>query len=283
MNTHPYHLEDHMHITSIELLCSDIEQSKLFYTNLLGLSILDEDNNRIVLGTTKTKILTLIMGNDQTTLNKTLGLYHFALLLPNASSLAAAIYRLSKNNYPMSGLTDHGVSIALYLNDPDGNGIELYIDRQKEDWPIINGHLNMYTKGLHDNVIMKELPNEIPKLIDDKTIIGHLHFFVSNLAEVKQFYVNVLGFNQMQSYANSALFVSDGNYHHHIGLNNWQKHALPRKENEVGLISYHLHIPKINFDIVKQKLKSYGINLDADLKVKDPLGQIIYLDVQEQK
>ena len=74
MNTYPYHQEDHMHITSIELLCSDIEQSKLFYTNLLGLSILDEDNHRIVLGTTKTKILTIIKGNDQTTLNKTLGL-----------------------------------------------------------------------------------------------------------------------------------------------------------------------------------------------------------------
>ncbi|MFA5470537.1 MAG: VOC family protein [Acholeplasmataceae bacterium] len=277
---HPFHQETTMHISSIELLTSNIEKAKAFYIDLLGLSILNETSSSIDLGTSNNHLLIkLIENKDAAKNNKTLGLYHFALLLSSKAYLASVLYQLSTHNYPITGLSDHGVSLAIYLDDPDGNGIEIYVDRDKSMWPTQNGQIEMYTKALDLNDLMKSLPKEPYVNIDPNTVMGHLHFHVADLDQAKNFFVDVLGFEMIQNYFNSALFISSSKYHHHLGLNTWNKGASLRQPSDVGLISYQLNIPKKDFLTLEKRLSKANVPITNNNAIKDPLGQTVYITV----
>lgn len=268
-----YHNLQSMHFKHITLVVSNLERSIHFYHEILGFSYRIKDN-KAELYADQNALITLI---EDTHVKKTIdvyGLYHVAFLLPSKKALANILNRLFIHQYQTSGLTDHGVSIAIYLDDPDGNGIEIYIDKDEALWPRINGELQMYTKGYPLNDVIKHLEVTNINIIDPHTVIGHLHFFVPSLDEARDFYVDLLGFTETQFFMNSALFISDKEYHHHLGLNTWLKNSKLRDSSEPGLLSYRLYLPKASYDRLSLNLKSKNIDIND---FKDPLGHHIQI------
>ena len=270
---HIFHNDDIMHISSIDLTVKNLDQALSFYQDVLGLSLFKKDKGTAEIGThLSKKLITLHEIKHAKNHVKTLGLYHFALLLSHIDELAKVYQRLKRNHYPISGMADHGVSYAIYLEDPDGIGIELYVDKDPSLWPIVDGKLQMFTEPLDIGILMIQ---SLDKNIDEHTIIGHLHFHVDDLKDAIDFYVDTLGFETTQYFHQSALFVSSGNYHHHLGLNTWQHHAIPKKTDETGLKGYTITIPHNQYTILKEKL-----NIKDKLSYIDPLNQEIYFTVK---
>ncbi|MFH0767583.1 MAG: VOC family protein [Bacillota bacterium] len=277
-----YHTKDTTHVKSITLLVRDFKRALEFYVDILGLSIIQKERHIVILSANQVDpLITLIEDRNALPLDITLGLYHYALLLPNRIELAKMIKQLTSKSYPISGASDHGVSEALYLDDPDGNGIEIYCDKDESEWPRENGELSMFTKGMDIGSVMSELSSEdIFEKISPQTLIGHLHFHVDNLDQARVFYVDVLGFNPMYTYLDSALFISSSGYHHHLGVNTWNGHAPLNKEKQVGLKSYVLNVPSRDYLTLIRNLSQHHLNVLTDGEQKyiiDILGQKIYL------
>jgi catechol 2,3-dioxygenase len=176
----------------------------------------------------------------------TTGLYHFAILVPNRRELARMIRRLVDQDWPIGGASDHGVSEALYLDDPDGNGIEIYADRPHARWTYREGVLQMVTQPMDVAGVMAELVGDATEWagIHPQTYIGHIHLHVSDLERARWFYHEVLGFDIVTYYGTQALFVSAGGYHHHIGLNTWAGvGAPPPPPGSVGLRRFTIRVP----------------------------------------
>ncbi|MBN2268239.1 MAG: VOC family protein [Acholeplasmataceae bacterium] len=280
-----YHNVNTLHFTEITLLVRDFNRSLEFYIDILGFSLIKKETHLAVLSANLSDpLITLIEDRNAQPLDFTLGLYHYALLLPNRRAFAKMIKELTHKHYPVSGMSDHGVSEAIYLDDPDGNGIEIYWDRPDNEWPYENNQLTMFTKKLNLDGVMSSLePDEPTNKIDPLTIIGHLHFYVNELDEAKVFYADALGFSPMMHYMDSALFISSAGYHHHLGLNTWNGSAPISKERQVGLKSAVLNIPENEYLNLMRRLMHHHIPLLNDNGKKyiiDILGQKIYLDVK---
>src|SRR5205085_2171022 len=184
-----------------------------------------------------------------------------------------ALRRLVETRTVMQGFADHGVSEALYLADPDGNGIEIYRDRPREEWPVIEGQLRMTTDPMDVDGVLGELRDgeAVEPHMPSATRMGHVHLQVSDLAAAEQFYVNVLGFDLMQRYGRGAIFVSAGGYHHHVGLNTWAGvGAPPPPAGSAGLQQYVLRLPNQNaVDDVLQRLREVGWPTEARSRRED--------------
>lgn len=278
-----YHISSIMHFEEVTLLIQDMKRSLEFYQEILGLQVIEQMDNKVVLSANLSDpLIVLIEDRNAIPLGITTGLYHYALLLPDRPALAHIIKQLTDKRYPITGASDHGVSEALYLDDPDGNGIEIYIDKDDSEWPMEHGKMMMYTKNMDMESIMKELPQEPYLQINPKTIIGHLHFHVCDLKEAEMFFCKALGFQPVLFYLKSALFISDGGYHHHLGLNNWNGNAPLNGEKQVGLKSYVLAIPKEQYPALTRRLQEHRIVIFVDDQNKyllDPLGQKIIIRV----
>ena len=280
---YPFHNHQVMHIKSIELLIQHIPRALSFYHDILGLTILSQDDHQVLLSANdKDLMIRLIKDDHEVPLSITQGLYHAAILLPNQTALADVIQQLADKRYPISGASDHGVSEAIYLDDPDGNGLEIYCDKDKIQWPIQDGHLDMYTKPLDVESLMKQKSNRLYQHMDPDAILGHLHFHVPNLKQAEDFFCKALGFVPMMLFMKSALFVSDGGYHHHLGLNTWNGDAPLRGERQVGLIGYELVVPKSQYIEFINRLRDAHISLLIDNESRyiiDPLNQRCYINV----
>lgn len=277
-----FHNHQVMSISKVYLLIKDMNRSLFFYHQVLGLNILSHNDKEVLLGTPHHELVHLTEDIHALPQSITLGLYHFALLLPNKIELARMIYRLKEMKYPVTGASDHGVSEAVYLDDPDGNGIEIYVDREASNWPIQNGKMTMYTHALDIKSILLELPEYHFESIHKDTIMGHLHLHVDSLETAKSFYVDTLGFQEMLLYGDSALFVSDQGYHHHLGLNTWHQGAPLCEKNQVGLKGFVLNIPKNNYLSFIQRLENKHIPILTETKgsyIEDPLKQKIYINL----
>lgn len=280
-----YHTKDILHVSNITLLVKDFHRSLEFYVEILGLSILEKSKHKVVLSANlKDPLITLLEDRNALPPDITLGLYHFALLVPNRKELAKMVQELIIKRYPLSGASDHGVSEALYLDDPDGNGIEIYCDKDVKDWPVEHGKMTMFTIRLSLDELLQELTkDDVFERIHAETIIGHLHFHVDNLETAKSFYSTALGFDETLSFMDSAIFLASAGYHHHIGLNTWNGHAPLNKKKQVGLKSYVLNVPHHLYPSLIRNLTHFQASLiiDGDIKyVIDPLGQKLVLDVQ---
>lgn len=280
-----YHTKDILHVSNITLLVKDFNRSLEFYVEILGLSMLEKSKHKVILtANLKDPLITLLEDRNALPPDITLGLYHFALLVPNRKELAKMVQELIIKRYPLSGASDHGVSEALYLDDPDGNGIEIYFDKDTKEWPVEHGKMTMYTNKLNLDELLLELTNgDVFEKIHADTIIGHLNFHVDELDYAKSFYGNALGFAETLSFMDSAVFLAANGYHHHIGLNTWNGHAPLNMKKQVGLKSYELNVPHhLYFDLVR-KLSNhkYPILTEQDKKyVIDPLGQKLFFNVQ---
>ena len=266
-----YHNNQTMHFENITLIVNDLETSIDFYHDILGFKYQIDGRKAMLFADHKPLVKLIEDPNAQKDID-VYGLYHVAFLLPSKAALASTINQLIKHQYPTSGLTDHGVSIAIYLNDPDGNGIEIYVDKDESQWPRENGKISMFTKGYPIADIMEHLNTDGTYDIDQKTVIGHLHFYVPSLDEAKVFFVDLLGFKETQLFMNSALFISDQGYHHHLGLNTWLRHSRNRNDHEPGLKAYTLFVPKNYYEVLVEKMKTKDLDINH---LMDPLGQKI--------
>ncbi len=233
-------------IGKVSLTVSNLDRSAAFYQTL-GLTLRGQENGVAHLGTEARELLQLHENPYARAVRGTTGLYHFAILLPTRVDLALALTNMAQQQIPLQGYADHMVSEAIYLGDPDGNGIEVYRDRPRDEWQYNNdGTLRMGTAALDVDSLLGELNGYKGTWsgFPNGTINGHIHLHVGNLAEATQFYTDRLGFDFVVGYGSQAGFVSAGGYHHHIGLNTWAGvNAPPPPADAVGLRWYEVLLP----------------------------------------
>jgi catechol 2,3-dioxygenase len=253
-------------IGGVHLTISDLNRSVRFYDSHVGFTVHRRDDRTAWLGAGGPDLLVLSQCENAPRVRGTTGLYHFAILVPSRADLARSLRRLVETETVLQGAADHGVSEALYLADPDGNGIEIYRDRPRGEWPYVGGHLQMGAEPLDfDNLLGEQGGAGDGAALARATVIGHVHLHVSRLADAEHFYVNVLGFELMQRYGPSALFVSAGGYHHHIGLNTWAGvGAPPPPAGALGLRHFAVTLPtEAAVADVMQRVRGTGIPVEA--------------------
>lgn len=210
-------------LQSISLNIKNLERSSAFYQDHLGFSLHSREGMRAWLGAPGHAFLELVERPQGKSPRRATGLYHFAVLLPNRLTLARCLRHMIQSDTPLSGFSDHGVSEAIYLQDPDGNGIEIYRDRPRDAWPMKEGELEMVTAPLRTQELLDLLTdNPDPWLgLPEHTRLGHVHLKVNDIPNAETFYQQVLGMDLMQRYGRGASFFSYHGYHHHIGTNTW--------------------------------------------------------------
>ena len=214
-------------VGAVELTVSDLERSLDYYREAIGLRVREQGGGRASLGgDSELLVLHEVPGAQPAPRNT--GLFHFALLVPERRDLAAWLAHAIREQVPMTGVSDHFVSEALYLRDPDGHGIEIYADRPREVW---EGQVaRMTTEPLDLENLLGELddPEQEPfEALPAGTVMGHVHLQVADIPESVRFYRDVLGFDEMASYGSQATFLSAGGYHHHVGANTWASAGAP--------------------------------------------------------
>ena len=273
-------------IASVSLDVGDLARSVGFYTDVIGLSAVAAGEGTASLGVDGAPLITLteVRGAPPAPVGAT-GLYHLAILTTSRVELGRSLARLVERGYPLGGASDHLVSEALYLSDPDGNGIEIYRDRARADWAMVGGNPKIDT-----------LPLDLRALLDDArkatrpwdglaagTTLGHVHLQVDDLAAARAFYVDLLGFDVTMDLSRmGALFVSAGGYHHHIGLNTWHSRGgSPRPEGTAGLVSFEVDLgDRDALAAVEARLEAAGVHVDGGdgyISVEDPAGTTVVL------
>jgi catechol 2,3-dioxygenase len=281
-----FHQSPHTFVGQVDIKVSNLERSLVFYKDIIGFQVLQQSERKALLTVDgKTALLSIeqpenvIMKQGRTT-----GLYHFAILLPNRSDLAAVLLHFIQIGFQLQGASDHLVSEALYLGDPDGNGIEIYTDRPASTWKWNNGEVAMTTEPLDVQDLLAEGQGKQWKGLPAGTLMGHIHLHVSELQKTEEFYCKGLGFDIATRYGNQALFISTGGYHHHIGLNTWAGVGAPKPaENSVGLKYFALVLPneEARKKVIEQ-LQGIGATVtekDGNYITEDPSGNRIKLTI----
>ena len=272
-------------IGTVHLTVSDLGRSRSFYERVLGLSSRERDDG-LALGVDGERPLIELRGDSSAPRldRRATGLFHLAVLLPSRRDLAFALARLAETRWPLDGASDHLVSEALYLSDPDGNGIEIYRDRPRGQWREVDGRLQMATLPLDLRDIASELPAPGAAQVEPpaETRIGHVHLQVSELERTEAFYSGVLGFDVMVRGYPGALFVAAGGYHHHIGLNTWHSAGSgPPSPGAVGLRYFEVELPDgTGLDTVLERVTAAGLRaeaIDGGQLVRDPSGNGVLL------
>jgi catechol 2,3-dioxygenase len=263
----------------VRLTVSDLDRSRAFYERAIGLRTTELDDGTLRLGSPGGPALVELHGDSSAPrLNRRApGLYHLAILVPTRLDLAFAIARLVQAPWPLDGASDHMVSEALYLSDPDGNGIEIYCDRPRTEWRREGDQLQMATLPLDLDDILDQLrgATELQAVVPAGTRIGHVHLQVSDLSEAEAFYHGVLGFDVMVRGYPGALFVSAGGYHHHIAG------TAPAPAGSVGLRSFTIELTdERELAAALGRLQAAGIATEQQaggVLVHDPFGNRVIL------
>ncbi len=266
-------------IGRVALTVADIDRSIRFYEDVIGLSLLEQENGTARLGVGEETLLRLQHQPGAHPVQRATGLYHFAILVPSRHDLARALYRLLQEDGPASGYSDHGVSEALYLSDPDGHGIEIYRDRPRDEWPVTNGQLAMVSIPLDLRGVLNELAGGPPPShhMAAGTFVGHIHLQVAQIPATEQFYTGLLGLDLVQRYGPSATFMSANGYHHHVGANTWAGVNLsPAPADAARLLWYEIRLPDAAAEetiATRLSTAAYPFDRDAEgLWVTDPSG-----------
>ncbi|GLK54389.1 catechol 2,3-dioxygenase [Methylopila capsulata] len=278
----PSALPDALRLGLAELAVSDIERSIAFYEAVVGLRTLDRASGVATLGGTGgSAVLRLVETPGARPKPKEApGLFHVAILLPERRDLAVVLARLVRNRVRI-GASDHLVSEALYLDDPDGNGLEIYRDRPKAEWPYRDGALRMATEPMAAQEVLAELSPgaDLDAAMPAGTVVGHVHLQVGDLAAARSFWIDAVGFALTTTYP-GALFMSAGGYHHHVAANVWSSRGRgPAPEGSVGLRSFEAILPDANaLDAVAARLGARGVpslRAERGLTATDPWGSTI--------
>ncbi|HEY6636445.1 MAG TPA: VOC family protein [Solirubrobacterales bacterium] len=273
----------------VRLTVADLERAHDFYRETIGLTQLDSANGRVRMGTGEPSALPVVelVGDPDAAPRPpgTSGLFHLAILVPSRADLARALQRVAEVGSRLSGASDHLVSEALYLSDPEGNGIEIYRDRPRDQWPVRDGVLQMDTLPLDLDGVLGELRREDAGAgMPAGTRIGHVHLNVGDLAAAEAFYSGALGFDVTVRGYPGALFVSAGGYHHHLGLNTWAgEGAPPPPEGSRGLREFEIVLPSAaSLAAEEDRLREAGFESAREgdgVRVMDPSGNRVALSV----
>lgn len=232
---------------AVQLTVSNLEHSLAFYQQVLGFQVRDHSDGQASLGTGGEELLHLVELPNARHVTHHSGLYHFAVLTPSRLALAKVLRNLVEYGVPIGG-SDHLVSEAIYFSDLDGNGIEVYRDRPRQEWKYENGQVAMGSLPLDYQGLLRELGDDEPvwQGLEPTTTIGHMHLHVAHLPPTLHFYRDVVGFDLIVNWSN-ALFFSAGGYHHHLGTNTWAGvGAPPQPADAVGLRHYVLQLANGN-------------------------------------
>jgi catechol 2,3-dioxygenase len=271
---------------TVRLTVSDLARSRAFYERAVGLLGSERDDGTIALGPPGGPALVELLGDSAAPEldRRATGLFHLAILLPSRRDLALALTRLARARWPLDGASDHLVSVALYLSDPDGNGIEIYRDRPREEWTWSAGQIEMATIRLDLDGLLAELHGRdaTEPVVPAGTTIGHVHLQVSELDSAEAFYSGILGFDVTVRGYPGALFVSAGGYHHHLGLNTWHSAGSgPPAPGAVGLRSFDVLLPnQAELAAVLERVRAAGVpesDVDGGTLVRDPSGNGVLL------
>jgi catechol 2,3-dioxygenase len=283
---------------AVHLTVSDLERSLAYYEGTVGLSVRERGEGRALLGAGGEDLLVLIGQPGASPSRGYCGLYHFALLLPERAELARWLAHAVRDRVALVGLSDHFVSEAIYLSDPDGHGIEIYWDRPRELW---EGRVaeRMTTLPLDTSSLFAELaapasgpldpggepadPLEAPfDGLPAGTTMGHVHLCVADIPRTIAFYRDVLGFALMASLGGQAAFLSAGGYHHHLGANRWESaDAGQPPEGSAALKQATIVLPStLERDLVVARVTAAGYELrhiEDGVLLRDPSGNPILL------
>jgi catechol 2,3-dioxygenase len=268
---------------AVELTVTDLNGSVSFYEDAIGFELHRREDGRAALGAEGEDLLVLVEEPEARPAGRHAGLYHFALLYPSRLELARAAARLAATRTPIQGASDHGISEAIYLPDPDGNGIELASDRPKEQWP----DLSVMSGGpdpLDLQALLELVADEAPQpSVDAATTVGHLHLHVGDLGASTRFYVDVVGFDVM-TYLPSAVFVAAGGYHHHVGFNTWRGPGVPpAPDDAVGLRHFTVLLrDSAELDALRTRATQAGVPIEDTAEgpvLRDPSGNALLFGV----
>jgi len=269
------------HMGAVTLWVADLDTMIRYYREGVGLQLLSHVGNRAVLGFKDIEILIL----EHKPMMKhasphEAGLFHTAILFPSQAALAKAVASVARQ-YPgnFTGSADHLVSKAFYFNDPEGNGVELYWDRDRSEWSWVHGSIEMDTIFLDPNQFLSEHLTDSP--VEEDKQVGHVHLSVGSIPAAEEFYVKMLGFERTMSWGDEAIFVSAGGYHHHMAMNTWRSKGAGKRQLALGLGKVEIVLDSQDQVLeTKDRLDFYKLDtsLDSNIaKVEDPWGNIISL------
>ncbi len=274
----------HTTIGTVYLTVEDLDRQLQFYTQNIGLKLHRRDGDRAYLGAGGADLLALTQNATAPRAPRTAGLYHFAILVPSRLELAKTLAHLIQTRTPMQGFSDHAVSEALYLPDAEGNGIEIYRDRPRSEWPMDGDRLTMATLPLDLDNLLAELSDDEWNGLHADTIMGHIHLHVSHLEPAVDFYRDVLGMDLVMRYGAMAAFMSYDGYHHHVGLNTWAGVGAPQQPaGAPGLHHYLLYVDDARYADIQSRIDAAGTPAEAQdngLLVRDPSGNAILVTVR---
>jgi catechol 2,3-dioxygenase len=282
---HPPELPASTTLGPVHLTVSDLRRSIDYYTAAIGLEILEQDDGGAAVGTPERILLVLVEEAGARPAHGHTGLYHFALLVPGRADLARWLAHAARDRVPLTGLSDHFVSEALYLGDPDGHGIEIYADRPRELW---EGRVDreLTTAPLDVDGLLGELPDPASEPFDGLpagTVMGHVHLKVAAIPEAIFFYRDALGFGLMAQLGRQAAFLSAGGYHHHIGANTWESAGAPPPPRGAAALRHAtIVLPgEAERDRLVERLRETGRPIheeeEAGPVVHDPSGNALVL------
>lgn len=281
-----FHKKPTTFVSHVHLKVTDLERSLKFYQEIIGFKVLKKtDRTAALTADGKTALLTIEQPEGaMPKQGRTTGLYHFALLLPSRKDLGKMLKHLIETGYPLQGASDHLVSEAVYLGDPDGNGIEIYADRPASAWTWHGDEVAMTTIAMDWAGVVAEAGDEPWTGLPAGTIMGHIHLHVSDLRSSEKFYTEGLGLEVVNRYGGMALFISAGKYHHHIGLNTWNGVGAPKPHpNSTGLKNFTLVLADDDYrrEIIG-RLRNIGAEVSEEnghYVTEDPSGNRIVLQV----
>lgn len=268
-------LPDATRMGFVHLRVRDLPRALDFYKGMLGMRVLQQEGNTVTLGADEPIVR---LTGDPTAPERppfATGLYHVAILLPERKHLARILEHFSVFRQPLSGAADHLVSEALYLSDPEGNGIEIYTDRPRDSWTWHEGSVHMTTAMLDIDGLLKEAGDTAWNGMPEGTRVGHVHLMVASAPQTLTFYRDLVGFDLTTAFSTQAVFLSAGGYHHHLGANTWESAgAPPPPAGSAGLVETRILLPtKADVEAAATRLENYGIEREGeDVLLLDPSG-----------
>jgi len=283
-----YRLPESAHIGRVRLQVADLERSIAYYETVIGFRVLGREGRTVRMGAHGDDRVLLELhekaGVRPVARRGHIGLYHFAILLPDRASLGRFLAHLGELGV-RAGMSDHFVSEALYLADPDGLGIEVYADRPRTAWRESDGELAMTTKPLDVDSVIAAAGGEPWTGAPAGTTIGHVHLYVRDLDEAERFYHEGLGLDKVVWSYPGALFMSAGGYHHHLGTNTWAAGAPLASDDEARLLDWELVVPTVaDADAAAHSISDAGHFVERSSQggghvARDPWGTALRLVV----
>jgi catechol 2,3-dioxygenase len=267
----------------VTLKVGNLDTMTAYYRDAVALHVLSATLDTATLGRGTTPVVILERALELKHASpRDAGLFHTAILFDTEEALAASVYSVAtKHPKTFTGSADHLVSKAFYFSDPEGNGVELYCDRDRSAWSWIHGSVEMATLGLDPNVFLTENLTEqsVAEPLIGGARVGHVHLQVGDVSIAREFYVNTLGFEETAAYGPQALFVSAGGYHHHMAMNTWNSAGAGPRLPALGLASVDIDVPsREDLGALTERMAHHGIAIRDDgrtLSFDDPWANLI--------